>query len=873
MIELPDKPWARPPEELLEALDTSREGLSGGEAQRRQEHFGANKLREIQRRSWRAILIEQLNDVVVLLLVAAGVASLAYQQWADAIAIGVVVLVNTVVGFVTELRAARSIESLEAYEPVSATVRRDDRAQQVDAEDLVPGDIVLLEDGMLVPADCRLLEVDSLEADEAALTGESTAVEKQVEPVEDVPLAERSSMVFKGATIATGSAWAVVVATGEDTEVGEVSQLMREAETREVPLDERLDALGKKLVWLTLGVAALVSLSGIAAGRDLVMMIETGIALAVAAIPEGLAIVATLALAKGMSRMLDRNALVRRLSSVETLGSTNVILTDKTGTLTEERMEVEVLDAVEKCFDLAGDGLDRDCDDETLQEILKTSILANDIDFSEGREQGDPVELALLRLGDRFGYEYSSLLETFPRIDVEPFDRDQQMMAALHECERDYMVAAKGAPEAILNRSTGLGLDGDELDEQVRSCWLERADELASQGLRVLALARRVTRERPDPFDEELDFIGLVGFLDPPREGVADAISVCRKAGIHVVMVTGDHPETASYIANQTGIVAAEDSRVITGRELDNADEWDEEFRAETRVFARVSPKQKLELVRSHQKGGRVVAMTGDGVNDAPALERADIGVAMGERGTDVAREAADMVLLDDAFETIELAIEQGRNIFDNIRRFVVYLLSGNVGEIFAVAAAATAGAPLPLLPLQILYLNMVNDVLPALAISVGPGTSEVMNRPPRDPNESTINRRQWGEIVGYGLIVAATLLGVLWYALEIAHFDETTAVTLSFLTLSVSRLLHAFNMRAADENFFVNSSTRNPHLWAALALSLGLLIAAVYIDPLAEVLSLEALEPAQWAVVGLASLVPLLTGQIYLGIRRYLMD
>lgn len=882
-----DHPWSMTVYKILDNLGVGQDkGLASDEVEARRKEHGENCLRRIEPRGAWQILVEQFKSLIVLILVAAAAVSFARQNWVDGAAIVVALVINTAVGFFTELRATRSIEALQEMDSVDAAVRRSGKKKRIPASELVPGDIVILSSGELVSADIRLIKISRLQADESALTGESVPIDKQVEPVEkDAPLAERHSMVFKGTAITRGQGEGVVIATGMGTEIGEISELVSSAEDDETPLEKRLDQLGQKLVWATLGVAGAIGVVGLVAGRELELMIETAIALAIAAVPEGLPIVATVALARGMWRMLKRNALMRRLSSVETLGATSIICTDKTGTLTEGQMTVERLNLASEQIEVqvGSDQLFKDgnngpvdpAGDAVLRAALQIAVMCNDTELPDeaGDEEsatgGDPLEVALMELGVAASLSQAELLEQMPESERDAFDRETKQMATVHQTENGYFVAVKGAPGNVLENCSRLynGNGGNPLDDAGREEWLDRNRQMAEDGLRVLALAAK-TMDAPDAeIYEDLQLVGLVGLIDPPRQGIQQAIQRCREAGVRVIMVTGDQPETAQAIAHSVGLVEEESATpVIHGAELE--DSHFQERRDEllkTNIFARVTPAQKLNLIDLHQDNGAIVGMTGDGVNDAPALKSADIGIAMGKRGTQVAREAADMILQDDAFPTIVAAIEQGRVIFENIRKFVIYLLSGNVGIILAVALATFFGAPLPLLPLQILYLNMINDAFPALALGVGEDSRAVMDRPPRDAEEPIITRFHWGEIVGYGLLIGLNLLLTFYLAFSWLGLDETGAVTVTFLTLSISRLLHAFNMRGAASGLLDNEIARNPYMWGAIALSISLLLLAVYWPVLANVLQLTTLNAEGWLLVLGASLVPLVIGQIYL--------
>ncbi len=889
-----ESPWARSLGEVVEALETDAgEGLSPEDAARRLEEIGPNKLREKERASIGELIVGQFKSAVVWLLLVAAAVALGFGETIEAAAIGVVLLLNAGIGFFTEYGAVRSMEALQKMTEIETVVRRGGAEESVSARDLVPGDLVVLAQGAVVPADLRLIEIEDLQVDESALTGESVPVDKHPEAVdEQVPLAERTGMAYKGTAVTRGRAVGVVVSTGMQTELGEVSSLVQSAESDQTPLEQRLDRLGNRLVWMVVVTGAAVAGSGLMAGRETFLMIETGIALAIAAVPEGLPIVATVALSYGMWRMKQRHALIRQLPSVETLGATTLIFTDKTGTLTENQMTVRALLWEELRATVVDDGsesggesghLEVDgaavelSDDPGLERAVRTAVLANgasDVDRHDADQEGeagaDPMELALLEFGAKLGAARSDLLERFPQVGVEPFERDTQMMATIHERDDGYLVAVKGAPEAVLEACDGVFGGEGPFDEEVRNEWHERNERLADEGLRVLGLATKsVSSPDADPY-EGLEWLGLIGMWDPPRTRIRSVIDQCQAAGIRVVMVTGDHPATARNVADAVGLVDA-DGESVTGNDLGDFETHDDAHRRrllDAEIFARVTPAQKLELIDLHQADGQVVAMTGDGVNDAPALQSADIGIAMGQRGTEVAREASDMVLLDDAFESIVAAIEQGRVIFDNIRRFVIYLLSGNVGEILAVGVASIVGAPLPLLPLQILYLNILNDVFPALALGVGPGSGEEMNEPPRDPETSILEREHWWEIAGYGLVIAATVGVAFAYALGPMAMSTGRAVTVSFLTLSVTRLFHVFNMRKPSSGVLSNEISRNSWVWGALGLDIGLLAFAVYYEPLAEILSVEPPGVDGWMVVVAAAMIPLVLGQIYLAVR-----
>jgi Ca2+-transporting ATPase len=892
---LPEQLWSMTQQAVLDHLDVSTDwGLTSDVAEQRLDEYGPNRLRQIKRRSSWDILREQFKSLIVLILMVAALASFARQAWIDGGAIAVPLVVNTIIGFLTELRATRSIESLQEMDEVEATVRRNGQKQRLAAEQLVPGDLVIFNSGEMVAADIRVLAASKLQADEAALTGESLPVEKQAEPVETAaPLAERASMLYKGTAITRGQGEGVVVASGMQTELGGISAMVESAKDEQTPLEQRLDQLGQKLVWITLGVAAAIGGAGWLAGRDLELMIATAIALAIAAVPEGLPIVATIALARGMWRMLRRNALIRRLSSVETLGATNVICTDKTGTLTAGQMTVQRLALISQPVEvnLTANGTEtfqhngqsfKPQKNLGLKRALQVAVLCNDAERKpvegDGKEKvetnGDPMEVALLAVGSRAGQTPDHLLKHMPEVKRQAFDRETKKMGTVHEAGDGYLVAVKGAPEAVLESCTHLYSDNGQtpLDEQKRQQWLERNQHMAEEGLRVLGLATRIIDSPEADIYENLQFLGLVGLMDPPRPGVAQAIERYRSAGIRVIMVTGDQPETARAIAESIKLVDNKESEVIHGADLGDLNhslQQRPEQLLGASIFARVSPKQKLNLIDLHQDHGAIVAMTGDGVNDAPALKTADIGIAMGQRGTQVAREAADMILQDDAFPTIVAAVEQGRIIFDNIRKFVIYLLSGNVGEILAVALAAITAAPLPLLPIQILYLNVLNDAFPALALSVGDSHQQVMDRQQRNSKEPIVAPYHWGEIAGYGLLIGVTILGVFYLAFAWLGLDRTGAVTISFLSLSLARLLHVFNMRTADSGLIDNEIVCNPYVWEALALSSSLLLLAVYWPLLATILKVTPPSLNGWVLVLLGAVAPLIIGQIYLALFK----
>ncbi len=866
-------PHSQPASAVLARLAVSAgTGLTEEEVTRRREAYGPNTIASRRKVSTLAVLAHQVQSPVVYLLSAAAALAFYFGEWEEALAIAAVLALNALIGFFTELRAARSLEALRALGTHSARVRREGHTRLVPADDVVPGDIVLLEGGDSVSADLRLIEASNLGVDESTLTGESVAVDKAMKPVAaEARLADRRSMLFKGTAVTRGSAVGVVVATGLQTELGRVSRLVEEAEPGSSPIEKKLARLSGQLIYATVALAALMAAVGFATGKDAFLMIESAIALAVAAIPEGLPIVATLALARGMWRMARQNALIERLSAVETLGATTVILTDKTGTLTENRMAVRRLWLPSGELEIDGaagrfkspDGAETGGagDDPQLKLLLEIAVLCNEATLGETAESssGDPMEIALLRVGRIAGLNRSDLLRDYPLSRKYAFDTGTRMMATVHRLGAEFLFMIKGAPEAVIAASSNIAFDDHAapMDDEMRTEWLQRIDDLGHHGLRVLACGTKNATRADEPPFEGLTFVGLVGLEDPARVDVPHAIKDCQRAGIRVVMVTGDHAVTARSIGRAVGLGGSA-IEVVEGTQLGQLASRDHGGLLKANIFARVSPAEKLELVRAYQAAGQIVAMTGDGVNDAPALRQADIGVAMGLRGTDVAREAAAMVLLDDAFPTIVNAIREGRVIFGNIRRFVAYLLSCNLSEVLVVGLAILSTLPLPIMPLQILFLNLVTDVFPAFALAMGEGERDVLKHPPRDPKVPILGRAQWITIVLQSMALTAATLGSMAMARFGLELNAESVVTVTFLTLAFAQLWHVFNMRGSRSGVLRNEITRNRWVWAALALCSALLVIPPYTPLLSDLLQLAPPDFSMWAVILASSLAPL---------------
>jgi Ca2+-transporting ATPase len=860
-------------EDVLDRLESSPDGLDADEARRRLERYGPNRLRRAESVSALSILASQFKSLVVLLLVAAALVTLVLGDTLESVAIGAVLAINTLIGFVVELRARRAMDALLRYEVATAKVVRGGEVEQIPADRLVPGDVIGLEEGDRVPADARLIEAFELRANEAPLTGESLPVHKSppavLEP--DALLAERASMLYAGTVVFIGRAKAVVIGTGAETELGRIGALVAQVEEGKTPLEVRLDALGQRLVWLTLGVAGIVTALGVVQGSPIGRMIETGIALAIAAVPEGLPAVATIALAVGLRRMARRNAIVRRLSAVEALGATTVVCTDKTGTLTAGQMTATVVSAPGRRLDVTGagyapegellgaSGAESAATSPWLERVLVTAALTSRARLTVGEGiVGDPTDAALTVLALKGGVAAEELLEALPLERDVPFSSQRRASASIHRRGGELAVFVKGAPTTILERCTRW-TDGDvehDLDDATRVEITQKNEALAAKGLRVIALASGSSGEI-----EDLVFLALVGIVDPPAEGVRETIDILRTAGIRTVMITGDQRATAETIAGELGALAT-GQRTVDGRELSRL--GDEEMVREggaIGVFSRVSPKQKLRIVGALQASGEIVAMLGDGVNDAAALKKADIGVAMGGRGTDVAKQAADIVLQDDRFLTIGAAVEEGRVIYENIRKFVFYLFSCNLAEVLVLLVAGLAALPLPLLPLQILWLNLVTDTFPALALALEPAEPDVMRRPPRDPGEAILSPRFVRAMAWYaGLITVATLVAYLW-SLQSGHPER--AVTVAFMTLALGQLFHLGNARSRTAVLTWRRITANPWALAAVPLVIALQLAAVYWEPLAAVLRTVPLSPGDWVVVMGLSAVPALVGQV----------
>lgn len=872
--------------DVVNRYETSvEEGLSSGQYKKRVQEYGENRLHESEPVNPVRIFVEQFKSVVILVLLAAAVIAFIFQEWVEGIAITAVLVVNTLIGFFTEWRAARSMEALKQIDRNTCRVRRDGNEQEVEAKSLVPGDIVILEGGDLIPADIRLTEANNLRINESALTGESVPVLKTTEASDaDAVLSDRTSMLYKGTIVTEGSGEGVVTATGMETELGTISELAEEAEEDATPLQKKLDNLGRKLAWITITIAVVIALAGLLVGQETRIMIETAIALGVAAIPEGLPVVATIALARGMYVMAKKNVLINKLQAVETLGATGVIFTDKTGTLTENHMMLRSVSTPSDDYELEENSADGDATNQSsspLLHLLKAAVLCNNASITDEDndqvaedEQGDPTETALLRAGLKFGIKRENLQDEFIEVREVSFDSDTMMMATVHEDGDQYYVAVKGAPEKVLRSCTNQIIDdrdsSEELTEQKIEEWLQRSEEMANKGLRMLAVAdKKVADSEEEPY-ENLRFLGLTGLLDPARGDVEGAISECHSAGIRVIMVTGDQGPTASAIAYETGISEDESPDYIHSSDLKDPSEMDDSEKQKalnTNIFARVSPEQKLQLITMMQENGFTVAMTGDGVNDAPALKKADIGIAMGKRGTDAARQIADMVLLDDAFTSIVSAVKYGRIIFDNIRKSVMFMLCTNVAEVLAITIATIIGGfyffPIPLLPLQILYLNVITDVLPALALAMGPGEDNIMEKKPRPKDEPVLTFDHWKAIGGWSMIISASVLGALALAIYQAGFETEQAVTVSFLTLGFGKLWFTYNLRNPGSTLLSNDIVRNPYVAGSIVVCIILLLATVFMPGLSDVLGTKNPGKTGWLILLGMSLIPFIWGQL----------
>lgn len=856
MSDVPHVDWhAIDANETLLRLETTADGLTSDEASRRLEEYGQNVLPKGRRRYLAAMFFGQFRDFMILVLLAAALISGFIGEPQDTIAIVVILLFNAIIGTVQEYRAERALAALSQLASPEARTIRDGKRMSVPAAGLVPGDVVVLEAGDRVPADLRLLEASELATDESALTGESQAVSKQTDVLHgpDLTVGDRANLVFKNTMLTRGRGRGVVVATGLHTEIGQIAGLLGAAEDVLTPLQKRLKRFGRQLALAVLAICTIVFFAGLRQGEQPMLMLLTAISLAVAAIPEALPAVVTVSLALGARRLAREKALVRNLPAVETLGSVTYICSDKTGTLTENRMSADVfVVGGERCRSLP-----REHDGAVWFEMGAAMALNNDVEDQSGEPAGEPTELALFEAARGAGLDKHVLAGQLPRRAEIPFDSDRKLMTTVHESQQGFVAYVKGAPEALLpccvRQLTAGGTTVFDRDEA-----LTDGNKLAAEGYRVLAFARRDLEtlphhEQSEEVECDLTFLGLVGLIDPPREEVPRAVADCRAAGITPVMITGDHPGTALAIARRLEI-GTDQETVVTGAELSTMSDRDLFDTVErVKVYARVNPEQKLRIILALQEHGEFVAMTGDGVNDAPALKRAGIGVAMGERGTDVARGASDMVLLDDNFATIVRAVRVGRRVYDNIRKFVKDTMSSNSGEIWTLLLAPFLGLPIPLLPIHILWINLVTDGLPGLAFSAEPAEPGIMKRRPRPPHESIFAHGMWQHILWVGLFVGGVSLASQAWAIQRGVEYWQTVV---FTVLTVSQLFHSLAVRSERESLFTIGWLSNPWMLVAVVLALLLQLAVIYLPALNGIFHTQPLPPTDLAIcIGLSSL------------------
>lgn len=848
------------------------EGLSKEEVSRRSEKYGPNSLKAQPQKNLFLLFLEQFKSPIVILLALASAVSFFFQHWLEGYSIVGVIFITAAIGFFMELQARRSVNALKKLDVIHSKVLRGRHVEEIPSEEITVGDIILLEAGDIVPGDGRIFEANQLEVDESALTGESLPVSKNTESVaQDTTLGDRYDMVFKGTSVVRGNARCLVTAIGAQTELGKISDLVAGADAEATPLEKKLQSMTKKLIWVT-GVFTLIFVvEGIIKGKETFVIFETAIALAVAAIPEGLPIVATIALTYGMLRMAKKNVLIKKLASVETLGGTNVIFTDKTGTLTENKIKADTLVLSGDSFSVKNDGSNATADipethKHALGKVLQIAALCNNADLHKTDEVekliGDPLEIALLQLISAHQINLEEQRAGMPRVAEIAFSSETKIMGTLHKNQAAFMVAAKGAVEEIIHKSSHFLQAGQvaALEEESKKKFTEQAEALQRQGLRALAFAYADTSESaPQGFIKDLVFVGIIGFLDPPRVDVIEALKSCRMAGIKVVMITGDHPATALNIAEK--VQMADANKVITGKELES-NRPEEELLA-ANIFARVTPKQKLDMITLYQKRGDVVAMTGDGINDAPAIKKADIGIAMGLRGTAVAKETADVVLKEDSFTAIVLAIEQGRTIFQNIKRFMVYLLSCNLSEILIVFVLGLFQESFTLLPLQILFLNILTDIFPALALGMCEGDEQSMRKPPRNPEEPVLVKTDWWSVVVYSTTMTLSVLLGTWYASQQLGYSPEVCNNIAFLGIAFAQLWHVFNLPSYKVSFFRNEVTRNKFIWYALLLCSMLMLLFYALEPLRKIVNLQPLHTDAWVLIGLASIAPVLMIQI----------
>ncbi|HPI40374.1 MAG TPA: cation-translocating P-type ATPase [Pseudobdellovibrionaceae bacterium] len=829
-------------DEVIKKINTNKEqGLSSAEVEKRRLEFGLNRIEETSHRSVLGIFLDQFKDFMILVLIAAALIAGFLGEVEDIIAILMIVVLNAILGFIQEFRAERAMEALKTLTTAKAKVLRSGKIENLSSEDLVPGDIVFVESGDLISADLRVLTGVQLQTEEATLTGESHPVNKSIElssPQEklensEIPLGDRTTLLHKGTLVTHGRGSGIVVATGMQTEIGRIAALLKTNGVSKTPLQERLSRFGARLALVVIALCAVIFLIGVLRGEKPLLMFMTALSLAVAAIPEALPAVVTVLLALGARRMIKRQALIRRLPAVETLGSVTYICTDKTGTLTQNRMQVST-------YVLSGKKVESplveiDKGNSLVELFLKAMALNNDAFFgADGVLQGDPTEKALHEAAEHLGYEKARIENEFPRIGEVPFTSERGLMTTIHKQENGKsLVFVKGAPEKLLLLcNQQLKIEGlTSLNSNQQGELLSQADQLAQEGLRVLAIAfKEGAAELSEPISEplamerDLTFLGFVGLSDPPRPEAKQAIENCHKASIQVVMITGDHPVTAVAIANQLGLVGP----VITGQELKEMS--DEKFRdvvKSIRIYARVSPEQKIKIVKALQDQGEIVSMTGDGVNDAPALKQANIGVAMGKIGTDVAREASHMILLDDHFATIVQAVREGRRIYDNIRKFIRYALATNAGEVWTLFLAPFVGLPIPFLPIHILWINFVTDGLPGIALATEKEERDVMSRPPRPPQESVFAHGLWQHALWVGLLMAALNLSIMAWALRagVEHWQSIV-----FTVMTFSQMGHILAVRSEKDSLWTQGLFTNLPLLGAVVFTVILQLSVLYI-------------------------------------------